>query len=167
MDNELELQSLSDDELLRRVSDVLAQSRRVEWVLVAHIAEVDVRRLYARQGSPSMFHYYSKTNKPRKNLENADTSPGVRGISAAVKRAVWERDGGRCTFVSSDGKRCPERHRLEFHHDEPYALGGDRSADNIRLACHAHNDYMAEMDYGKAKMDQYRVREPQPTYGIA
>ena len=57
--------------------------------------------------------------------------------------------------------------RLEFHHDEPYALGGDRSADNIRLACHAHNDYMAEKDYGKAKMDQYRVREPQPTYGIA
>ena len=110
---------------------------------------------------------YGKTNKPRKNLEDADTSPGVRGISAAVKRAVWERDGGRCTFVSSDGKRCPERHRLEFHHDEPYALGGDRSADNIRLACHAHNDYMAEMDYGKAKMDQYRVREPQPTYGIA
>ena len=57
MDNELGLQSLSDGELLRRLSDVLAQSRRVEWVLVAHIAEVDVRRLYARQGSPSMFHY--------------------------------------------------------------------------------------------------------------
>ena len=110
---------------------------------------------------------YRKTNKPRKNLEDADTSPGVRGVSAAVKRAVWERDGGRCTYVSDGGKRCPERHRLEFHHDETYARGGDRSADNLRLACHAHNDYMAEMDYGKAKMDQYRVREPQPTYGIA
>ena len=60
MDNELELQSLSlvsDDELLRHLSDVLAQSRRAEWVLVAHISEVDVRRLYARQGSPSMFQY--------------------------------------------------------------------------------------------------------------
>ena len=43
------LSRLSDDELLRRLSDVLAQSRRVESVLVAHIAEVDARRLFARE----------------------------------------------------------------------------------------------------------------------
>ena len=103
-----------------------------------------------------------------KNLEDADTSPGVRGISAAVKRAVWARDRGQCTFIGARGKRCPERHRLEFHHDEPYALGGDRSVDNVRLACPAHNAYMAELDYGKEKMDRHRrsaerVGEPQPT----
>ena len=57
MNNIDELKSLSDDELLHRVSDLLAQSRRVEWVLVAHIAEVDARRLYARQASPSMIQY--------------------------------------------------------------------------------------------------------------
>ena len=51
------LKSLSDDELLRRLSDVLKQSRRVESDLVAHIAEVDTRRLFARQASPSMFQY--------------------------------------------------------------------------------------------------------------
>ncbi len=39
---------------------------------------------------------------------------------------------------------------LEFHHDEP-SLGGDRSADNIRLTRRAHNAYMAEMDYGKPR----------------
>ena len=111
---------------------------------------------------------YGKTHKPRKTLEDADTSPGVRGISAAVKRAVWALDRGQCTFISSRGKRCPERHRLEFHHDEPYGLGGDRSVDNVRLACPAHNAYMAELDYGKEKMDRHRrsadrVGEPQPT----
>ena len=51
------LKSLSDDELLRRLSDVLKQSRRVESDLVAHIAEVDTRRLFARQASQSMFQY--------------------------------------------------------------------------------------------------------------
>ncbi len=45
---------ISDDELLRRLSDLLQQSRRVEAELVAHIGEVDERRLYASQGSPSM-----------------------------------------------------------------------------------------------------------------
>ena len=37
--------------------DLLGQSRRAESELVAHIAEVDERRLYAREGSPSMFAY--------------------------------------------------------------------------------------------------------------
>jgi hypothetical protein len=46
-----------DDDLLRRLADLLRQSRRVESDLVAHIAEVDERRLYAREASSSMFAY--------------------------------------------------------------------------------------------------------------
>ncbi len=332
MNNIDELKLLSDDELLHRVSDLLAQSRRAEWVLVAHIAEVDARRLFAGQGSPSMFQYcidvlnlsegeayrriaaarlsrkypviltmledgrlhlcgigvlskhlsdanyedvlarathkskreleklvaelapkpdvpptirkrpqrkakaappdssgelcpdrveqnappvepappaapekpatveplakarykveftaseelrdklkrlealmlgndlasiidaavseklerveakrFGKTKKPRKSLEEADTSPGVRGISAPVRRFVCERDGDQCTYESPDGQRCPERDRLEFHHDEPYGLGGDRSAKNVRLLCklcrYRHNLHYAD-----------------------
>ena len=49
--------SLSDDELLSRLSDLLRRSRRIEAALVIHIGEVDNRRLYAREGSPSMFAY--------------------------------------------------------------------------------------------------------------
>jgi hypothetical protein len=351
MNNVDELKSLSDDELLHRVSDLLAQSRRVEWVLVAHIGEVDARRLYAREAWPSMIQYamgalhlsegeayrritaarlsrkypvilsmledgrlhlcgigvlskhlndanyedvlarathktkreieilraeldpkpdvpptirkrpqrkakaappesenelfaggaersapaaepeppavpekpatveplakarfkvvftaseelrdklkrlqalmpgndlasiidaavseklerveakrYGKTKKPRKSVEEADTSRGVRGISAAVKRFVCARDGDQCTYVGTGGQRCPERDKLEFHHDDPYGLGGDRSAENVRLLCTCHNAYMADLDYGKEKMDQYRrsadrVGEPQP-----
>ncbi len=53
----LELKSLSDNELLRRLSELLQQSRRVESELVAHIGEVDARRLYARKACSSMFVY--------------------------------------------------------------------------------------------------------------
>jgi len=52
-----DLRSIPDDELLRRLSDLLSKSRRVESDLVAHIGEVDERRLYAREASPSMFSY--------------------------------------------------------------------------------------------------------------
>ena len=81
---------------------------------------------------------------------------------------VWARDGGQCTFVSADGRRCSERHALEFHHDEPDGFGGDRSPDNIRLACRL---CMAELDYGKEKMDRYRrspdrVGEPAPAFNF-
>ena len=111
---------------------------------------------------------FGKTKNTRKSLEEADTSPGVRGISAPVRRFVWERDGGQCTYETKDGRRCPAREGVEFHHDEPYGVGGDRSAENIRLACKTHNGYMAELDFGKDKMDRYRrsadrVREPRPT----
>ena len=88
-----------------------------------------------------------------------------------MKRFVWARDGGQCTFVSDDGGRCPERHALELDHDEPYTLGGDRSPYNIRLACRTHNLYMAELHYGKEKMDRYRrspdrVDEPAPAFNF-
>ncbi len=53
----LHLKSISDDELLRRLSELLQQSRRVESELVAHIGEVDARRLYAREAASSMFAY--------------------------------------------------------------------------------------------------------------
>jgi hypothetical protein len=51
------LAALSDDDLLRRLAEILTDSRRVEKDLVAHIAEVDGRRLYAREAFPSMFAY--------------------------------------------------------------------------------------------------------------
>ncbi len=117
-----------------------------------------------------------KVKNPRKSLEDADTSPGVRGIPAPVRRFVWERDQAQCTFESSDGRRCPERLGLQFHHHDPYGLGGDRSANNVRLLCGPHNLYMAEMDYGKDKMERYRrlasyssattVREPKPSFQL-
>ena len=114
---------------------------------------------------------FGKTNRPRKNIEDADTSPGKRGISAPVRRAVWIRDGGQCTYRTRDGRRCPERHRLEYHHDDPHGFGGDRSVANIRLLCTAHNLYMAELDFGKENIDAYRgsadrVGEPQPSFEL-
>jgi 5-methylcytosine-specific restriction endonuclease McrA len=51
-----EIIKMSDDDLLRRLSELLAKSRSVEAELIAHIAEVDRRRLYARTSS-SMFKY--------------------------------------------------------------------------------------------------------------
>jgi hypothetical protein len=46
-----------DAELLKRLGVLLRGSRRTEAALVAHIGEVDRRRLYARAPAPSMFAY--------------------------------------------------------------------------------------------------------------
>jgi len=95
---------------------------------------------------------FARTSVPRKDLANTDTSPASRHIPAAVRRAVYQRDGGRCRFVDEHGRRCPERHRLEFHHLVPFGLDGDHSPDGLRLMCRLHNQYVAERDYGEKLM---------------
>jgi hypothetical protein len=70
-----------------------------------------------------------------------------RHIPAAVRRAVWLRDDGRCAFVGRAGP-CGETAFLEFHHVAPYAAGGPATVDNLQLRCRAHNQYEARMFFG-------------------
>jgi hypothetical protein len=65
-----------------------------------------------------------------------------------VDRAAWTKDEGQCGFVSKDGRRCTERAFLEFHHIQPYALGGPATVENISLRCRRHNQYEAELVFG-------------------
>jgi len=63
-----------------------------------------------------------------------------RAIPAAVKRQVWQRDGGRCTYLDRQtGRRCNSRHLIEIDHILPYALGGGADPGNLRLCCRAHH----------------------------
>jgi hypothetical protein len=76
------------------------------------------------------------------------TAGGSRHVPAEVRRAVWRRDGGCCAFVAKSGRRCAERGFLEFHHEVPFAVGGEATLRNISLRCRAHNGHEARMDFG-------------------
>ena len=111
---------------------------------------------------------FARTKAPRKALSASDTTPKARRIPAAVKRAVYERDGGRCRYLDEQGRRCTARDGLEFHHRHPFGRGGNHSVENVCLLCHAHNDYLADADYGRTAMalhrrSQKRVFEPMPS----
>src|SRR5262249_353013 len=80
-----------------------------------------------------------------------------RHISAHVRRAVRERDGDRCTYVSESGHRCETRHFLEFDHVVPVSRGGQATVENLRLRCRAHNQLAAERDFGSEFMNQKRA----------
>jgi hypothetical protein len=91
---------------------------------------------------------FGRTSSPRKSPARMPPDLSSRHIPAAVRRAVHRRDGGRCCFVDARGRRCSERHRLEYHHRHPFGLGGGHDPDNICLMCRTHNRYLAEVDYG-------------------
>jgi hypothetical protein len=92
------------------------------------------------------------TNRPRADTA---TSRRSRHVPAAVRRAVWTRDGGRCAFVGTAG-RCTETGFLEFHHVVPYSAGGATSIENVELRCRAHNGYEAELYFGPRQRDLVR-----------
>jgi len=96
---------------------------------------------------------YATTRKPRKAYKRASRP---RTIPAHVRRAVRERDGEQCTFVSSDGRRCTERSFLEFDHALEVARGGKATVEGIRLRCRAHNQYTAERTFGTEFMKRKR-----------
>ena len=61
-----------------------------------------------------------------------------RYIPAPVRREVWRRDGGCCSYVDPhSGRRCGSRFLLELDHIVPFALGGDAQPSNLRLHCTA------------------------------
>src|SRR5436309_2996186 len=104
---------------------------------------------------------FAATTRPRPGARRATAR---RTIPAEVKRTVWERDGGQCTFVSDTGRRCPARTRLEFDHADPVARGGAATVERMRLLCRAHNQYAAECTFGTAFMSLKR-REAQHAPG--
>lgn len=100
---------------------------------------------------------FGRTSKPRKTLADTDTTPSSRHIPAPVRRAVHERDEGRCTYEDHRGRRCGARERLEFHHHRtPFGKGGEHSVENLRLVCRTHNHLLAEREYGGEKMARHR-----------
>ncbi len=48
---------LSDDDLLRRTGELTGRSRHTEAALLAHLGEIDLRRLYLREACSSLFAY--------------------------------------------------------------------------------------------------------------
>lgn len=87
-----------------------------------------------------------------------------RHIPAAVRRAVWQRDDGRCAFAGPKG-RCRETAFIEFHHVVAYAAGGVATTDNIQLRCRAHNQYEARLFFGNTVVrEQPEVWVAAPEY---
>jgi len=106
---------------------------------------------------------------PRASAPEAkQEQPRQRGryVPAAVRRAVFARDQGRCTYCDETGQRCRETHGLELHHLRAFALGGEHTAENITLRCRAHNMLAAEQDFGKDLVERAKDSSDHQTWVV-
>ena len=93
-------------------------------------------------------HEKRRFGQRKRTVASKKASANTRYIPTNVRREVYERDQGRCTYSATDGRRCEGRHRLQFDHILPFAMGGASTADNLRLRCQTHNLLEARRVFG-------------------
>lgn len=94
---------------------------------------------------------YLEKLRPRPKRARMPRNGGYkrRRVPAAVRRLVWERDEGRCVFMSEDGVRCGSRDFIQIDHIVPWARGGaSDDPGNLRLLCRPHNLRLARKCFG-------------------
>jgi 5-methylcytosine-specific restriction endonuclease McrA len=101
---------------------------------------------------------FALVRRPRAKTKRKPSRPDSRHIPHEVRRDAIARDGLQCSYLSATGKRCEQRGLLELHHEQPYRRGGPATTSNIHVLCRAHNQLLAERDYGRAFV-QKRVAE--------
>jgi hypothetical protein len=120
---------------------------------IASIVELSLRELVETR----MKKRFAVGRKPRATSPKPKKN-GSRHIPAAIKREVFERDGGRCTFTDARGRRCAERGSVQFDHIDGHARTREHRAERMRLLCRAHNQHAADALYGRAFMDKKRAK---------
>ena len=131
--------------------------RYLQDLLGHQVSRADIAEVYDRAVKAliaKMEHVrFGACERPRKGEA---TSNDPRYVSHAVKREVWQRDGGQCTYESDSGHRCEARGDVEFDHVNEVARGGEATADNLRLRCRGHNQHAAEQTFGAGFMKRKR-----------
>jgi hypothetical protein len=89
--------------------------------------------------------------KPRKEPPPSTTDH----VPAHVRRAVVQRDEGRCQWPLEGGGICGSTHRVQLDHVVPCAKGGPSTIENLRCLCRRHNERAARHAFGDAWMDRY------------
>jgi hypothetical protein len=146
--------------LLERAAALLSHSEEPNGIEEIHLRALRelVERLEKRRfGSPKSKAAVPTPSPPSKPSKPVKRTPRrSRHIPARVRRAVFERDGTRCTYVDATGQRCRETHHLEFHHLLPFARGGEHDPANLTLRCTEHNALAAEFDFGRQRIAEQR-----------
>ena len=77
-----------------------------------------------------------------------------RLVTRRLRRAIYERDGGYCTFPG-----CTNFRWLEVHHIIHWEDGGRTDRDNLLLLCDSHHDAHHNGAFGIAMSDNKAVFE--------
>lgn len=138
-------------------SETHEQLQELRALMRHQIPDGDVGKILARAISALLTQVrkqkFAGTSRP-KTSRQSNEAPS-RHIPAAIRRAVWQRDGGRCTYTSVEGRRCDSRAFIEFDHAEAWSFTRSHSVGEITLRCRAHNQLRARLEFGAQHMARF------------
>jgi hypothetical protein len=79
-------------------------------------------------------------------------------LPAEVKRGVSERDEERCSYRSADGEAMRDQGVARVPPCRSVRQGRPPTVENCALFCRNHNQYAADVDYGRAFMERMRAK---------
>lgn len=154
--NQTELKIVLNREQLKKLNRLkslmshknLSSAELIEAALDVVLEKVDPARKEERaRNRPKKLKTASASLKPC--VENGISSVPTnnkkikeksRYIAQAVRRKVWIKGGGRCSYVDPATKRkCESQHFIQIDHIQPFHQDGDNSEENLRLLCGEHN----------------------------
>jgi hypothetical protein len=140
--------------------ELYAQLQELRALMRHQIPDGDLGKILARAVATLLERVrkekFGETSKPRTSRPVSPDGSSSRHIPAAIRRAVSRRDGRRCTYVSSSGRRCDSREFLEFDHVDAWSRTRAHSIDGITLRCRAHNQQRARIDFGEPYMARFK-----------
>ncbi len=80
----------------------------------------------------------------RKETVRNPAQPSRPKLAVSVRRAVFQRDGGRCQFKNGEGKICGTTYDIAIDHILPVSAGGGNELGNLRCLCRAHNQWKGD-----------------------
>ncbi|MFL5398561.1 MAG: HNH endonuclease [Myxococcales bacterium] len=109
---------------------------------------------------------FAAVGKPRTEATEVAGPASSRQVPAAIRRHVYARDSGRCTFVDARGHRCKETGMLEFDHLDGFARTHLHDPERIVLRCSGHNQHAAEKMYGREFIERARAKKASPSTAV-
>jgi len=169
------LNHLSDAVLLRQLSELVARGRATTAELLAHIAEVDSRRLYAGAGYPSMFAYcleelHLSEDAAYKRIQAARIGRQFPALFAAIAEGNLHLTGAcliapYATRENVDDLIASATHKSKSDIEEFLAcrFGASQAPARVRLLTPMPVRHVpGRVESGNATMDAFAEHAPTP-----
>jgi hypothetical protein len=130
---------------LKRLQEIYSQKKQ-RFVSLAEVIALMAESVLEKEAPEKKLERAEKrksgsvpTVSSRKLSENKMLSQKHVPVPKKIKLQKLKSAQNQCTYIGTDGRRCPQRLWLELHHKKPVSIGGGNEKENLVYLCSSHH----------------------------